>query len=323
LRSLEDSTNQRASLWREVPSKVNLRDVTLRDGLQSEQIVMPLEDKVALAGTMIDAGIRELEVTAFVHPGKVPAMADAERLWQMLPRRREVIYSTIVFNHRGLDRAVEAGVDRVAVFVSASEAHSKRNTGKGIAEALDEAREVLSRAAKQGVTTRSGVMSAFGCRLEGPIPEGRVSELVRALFAMGPEEITLADTSGTGDPRQVLERVTVCRHIVGKARLSLHLHDATGWALANLTTAMQLGVDTFDVTLGGLGGCPFLPGAPGNLAVREVARFLEAMGIETGVDLARLEEGLHSLQRMLAGVRGQGSGVRGQGSGLTSPPKNR
>jgi len=287
------------SLWRLVPSEVKLRDVTLRDGLQSEDIVMGLEDKVALARVMIDAGIREMEVTAFVHPGKVPAMADAERLWQALPRRPDVSFSALVFNPRGLDRALEAGVDRVAVAVSASDAHSRRNTGKSIEASLDEAREVLARARKEGVATRAGVMSAFGCRLEGRIPAERVTGIARDLHQMGPEEMTLADTSGTGDPRQILERVTACQSIVGDTRLSLHLHDATGWALANLTTAMQLGVDTFDVTLGGLGGCPFLPGAPGNLAVHPVARFLEAMGITTGVDLNKLQAGLQALERMV------------------------
>lgn len=296
-------TEQGRELWRRVPSRVNLRDVTLRDGLQSEDIVMALEDKVALARGMIDAGIRELEVTAFVHPGKVPAMADAERLWQALPKAPDVVYSAILFNQRGLDRALEAGVDRIGVFVSASEAHSKNNTGKGIAEALNEAQEVLSRAAKQGVVTRSGVMSAFGCRLEGGVPAKRVSELARALYETSPEEMTLADTAGTGDPRQVLERVTACRSIVGDTRLSLHLHDATGWALANLTAAMQLGVETFDVTLGGLGGCPFMPGAPGNLAVQRVVLFLDAMGISTDVDIDRLEEVLRSLDRMVSGIR--------------------
>jgi hydroxymethylglutaryl-CoA lyase len=291
-----------------VPSRVNLRDVTLRDGLQSESIVMDMRDKLSLVEAMIDAGIREMEVTAFVHPGKVPAMADAERLWQKLPRRPDVAFSALVFNPKGLDRALEAGVDRIAVVVSASEAHSKRNTGKSVEASLDEAREVLARAAKEGVTTRAGVMSAFGCRLEGRIPAERVSDLARALHEMGPEEMTLADTSGTGDPRQILERVASCRRFLGGARLSLHLHDATGWALANLMAALQLGVETFDVTLGGLGGCPFLPGAPGNLAVHRVVRFLEAMGIATGVDLDRLQGGLQALERMVPGARGQGSG---------------
>ena len=294
---------RKGSLWRLVPSRVNLRDVTLRDGLQSESLVLDLRDKLSLAGVMIDAGIREMEVTAFVHPGKVPAMADAEQLWQALPRWPDVSFSAIVFNARGLDRAIEAGVDRVAVFVSASDAHSRRNTGKGIEASLDEARQVLARAAKEGVTTRAGVMSAFGCRLEGRIPADRVSGLARALHEMGPEEMTLADTSGTGDPRQILERVASCQDFLGGARLSLHLHDATGWALANLMAALQLGVETFDVTLGGLGGCPFLPGAPGNLAVHRVVRFLDAMGITTGVDLDRLQGGLHSLERMVAGAR--------------------
>jgi hydroxymethylglutaryl-CoA lyase len=286
-------------LWDLVPSTVRLRDVTLRDGLQSESIVIDLGDKVSLARLMIDAGIREMEVTAFVHPEKVPAMADAERLCQELPRRSDVLYSALVFNSRGLDRALETGVDQIAVFVSASDAQSRSNTGKGTAESLTEAKEVLTRAAKEDITVRTGVISAFGCRLEGRIPLARVSDLARALHEMGPEEMTLADTSGTADPHQILERVASCRSIVGGTRLSLHLHDATGWALANLMTALQLGVDTFDVTLGGLGGCPFVPEAAGNLAIHRVVRLLDAMDIDTGVDLDRLQEGLHSLERMV------------------------
>ena len=294
-----DGEAREESLWRMVPSRVNLRDVTLRDGLQSESIVMDLRDKLSLAEAMIDAGIRQMEVTAFVHPGKVPAMADAERLWQALPRRPDVSFSALVFNPRGLDRALEAGVDRVAVVVSASDAHSRRNTGKGIEASLDEAREVLARAAKEDIKTRAGVMSAFGCRLEGRVPAERVAGRARALYEMGPEEMTLADTSGTGDPHQILERVASCQSFLGGTRLSLHLHDATGWALANLVAALQLGVETFDVTLGGLGGCPFLPGAPGNLAVHRVVRFLDAMGISTGVDLDKLQGGLEALERMV------------------------
>ena len=142
-------------------------------------------------------------------------------------------------------------------------------------------------------------MSAFGCRLEGRISAERVTGLARALHEMGPEEMTLADTSGTGDPHQILERVASCQSFLGGARLSLHLHDATGWALANLMAALQLGVETFDVTLGGLGGCPFLPGAPGNLAVHRVVRFLDAMGIATGVDLDKLQGGLQALERLV------------------------
>ena len=297
---------QGGSLWRLVPSRVNLRDVTLRDGLQSEDMLMSLEDKVALAERMIGAGIREMEVTAFVHPDKVPAMADAERLWRALPRRPDVSFSALVFNARGLDRAITAGVDRIAVFVSASEMHSRRNTGKGIQASLEEARQVLARATKEGIRFRTGVMSAFGCRLEGKVPADRVIRLARALHEMGPEEMTLADTSGTGDPRQILERVSACRSFLEGARLSLHLHDATGWALANLVTALQLGVDTFDVTLGGLGGCPFLPGAPGNLAVHRVVRFLDAMGIATDVDLDRLQDGLHYLDKIRTEAEGEG-----------------
>ena len=291
-------TPTQGDLWRLVPSGVRLRDVTLRDGLQSESLVMDLSDKVSLVRRMIDCGIREFEVTAFVHPGKVPAMADAERLWRELPKGPDILYSALVFNSRGLERALGAGVERIAVFVSASDAHSISNIGKGIGEALTEAREVLVRAVREGVAVRSGVMSAFGCNLEGRIPVERVTDLVRALHDAGSEEMTLADTSGTGDPHQIFERVASCRRILGPTRLSLHLHDATGWALANLMTAMQLGVETFDVTLGGLGGCPFLPGAPGNLAVHRVVGFLDAMGIRTGVDPEGLRVGLRRLEKI-------------------------
>lgn len=292
-------TDPLQGLTKKVPFRATLRDVTLRDGLQSEKILLSLDDKVALARKILASGFREMEVTAFVHPKKVPPMADAEKFWEAFARDARAACSALVFNRKGLERALNAGVKQIAVIVSASEAHSRRNAGLGISEALQEARAVLDAANSSGIQARVGVASAFGCNLEGHVPVKRVMDVAGALFETGPLEMTLADTSGTGDPAQITERVSACREIFGECRLSLHLHDASGWAFANLLAALQLGVDTFDVTVGGLGGCPFMPDAAGNLPAHRVARFLGALGVETGVRLSELEEARQMLEKLL------------------------
>jgi hydroxymethylglutaryl-CoA lyase len=282
------------------PAQVFLRDVTLRDGLQSEEILVSVADKTSLIEKILAAGIRELEVTSFVSPKRVPAMADAEELWKALPEIEGVRYSALVLSQKGLDRAIHAGVEEVGVFVSASEAHSRRNSGQGIEEALREALKMIRLARQAGMRVRAGVMNAFGCHLEsGPIPLEKVLGLAEALDREGPEEMVLADTSGIGNPRQVFESISGCRQSLSCGRLSLHLHNASGWAFANLLAALQAGVDTFDVTLGGLGGCPFLPGAAGNLSEEVVVRFLESLGIETGIHLPSLLPASGSLEELL------------------------
>ena len=283
----------------QVPSKVALRDVTLRDGLQSESIRLDLRQKISLAKGIRDSGIRELEITAFVHPDRVPAMADAEELWAALAGEDGLTCSALVFNRRGLERAIKVHAGRIAVMVSASDAHSRSNTGQGTDEALLEALEVIAQAKGAGLETRSGVICAFGCNLEGKVPLARVLEIAAALAATAPAEMTLADTSGTGDPRQIAERVTAVREIIGDCRLSLHLHNASGWAFANLLAALQIGVRVYDVTLGGLGGCPFLPGAAGNLPAGRVVSFLENLGVKTGVDPLALRAAQEELERFL------------------------
>ena len=282
------------------PARVFLRDVTLRDGLQSEEILISVADKTSLIEKILAAGIRELEVTSFVSPKRVPAMADAEELWKALPEIEGVRYSALVLSQKGLDRAIHAGVEEVGVFVSASEAHSRRNSGQGIEEALWEALKMIRLARQAGMRVRAGVMNAFGCHLEaGPIPVEKVLGLAEALHREGPEEMVLADTSGIGNPRQVFESISGCRQSLNCCRLSLHLHNASGWAFANLLAALLAGVDTFDVTLGGLGGCPFLPGAAGNLPSETVVRFVEALGIPTGIGLSALDEASKMLEQFL------------------------
>ncbi len=288
-----------SDLFRAIPQRVALRDVTLRDGLQTEKVRPELEARVALVRRIRAAGIREMEITAFVHPGKVPAMADAEKIWEALSGEPDLTCSALVFNRKGLERALRCGVGRIAVFVSASEAHSRSNTGKGVQEALGEAVEVLEEAKVRGLHVRAGVASAFGCNMEGAVEISRVRSLLEAFSPLGPDEAALADTSGSAHPGQILERVQLCRDILGECPLSLHLHDAGGWAFANLLAALQVGVEIFDVTVGGLGGCPFLPGAAGNLPAERVVRFLDAMGVETGVDAESLGGPRQRLEQIL------------------------
>jgi hydroxymethylglutaryl-CoA lyase len=296
-----DQTGARSAARSEprLPARVILRDVTLRDGLQSEKALLSLGQKISLARQVREAGIRELEVTAFVSPRRVPAMADAEELLACLAGETGITCSALVFNRQGLERAVRARAPQIAVFVSASDAQSRSNTGLGTEEALREALEVLSAARHSGTGARAGVICAFGCTLEGQVPESRVLDIVAALNAASPAELTLADTAGTGDPRQVAARVSACRRIIGDRRLSLHLHNANGWAFANLLAALQVGVEVYDVTVGGLGGCPFLPGAAGNLPADRVASFLEALGIESGVSLPPILQAQRDLERLL------------------------
>lgn len=296
----------KAGLRERLPGKVFVRDVTLRDGLQSEGVRLDTSEKVRLVEKILAAGVRELEVASFVSPKRVPAMADAETLWKDLPRPRGVRYSALVLNARGLERAARAGVEEVGIFVSASEAHSRRNSRRGVSQALAEARALIREAKRAGIRVRAGVMNAFGCHVEKePIRPEAVMALVEDLYREGPEEIVLADTSGIGHPAQIAEMVEACRKITGTLRFCLHLHDASGWAFANLLAALEAGVDTFDAALAGLGGCPFLPGAAGNLSAERVARFCQALGIQTGLDPYALDEASAMLKDLLtaAGAR--------------------
>jgi len=294
----------KAGLRDRLPGKVFLRDVTLRDGLQSEDVRLETSDKVRLVEKILAAGVRELEVASFVSPKRVPAMADAEALWKALPRPCGVRYSALVLNGLGLERAVCAGVEEVGIFVSASEAHSRRNSGRSVSQALAEVRTLIREAKRAGIRVRAGVMNAFGCHLEKePIRSEAVMALVRDLSSEGPAEIVLADTSGIGHPAQIAEMVEACRKITGGLRLSLHLHDASGWAFANLLAALEVGVDTFDAALAGLGGCPFLPGAAGNVSAERVARFCQALGIQTGLDASALDEASALLKGLLSAAR--------------------
>ena len=267
-------------------------EVGPRDGLQNESVLVSTEDKVALIERSIAAGLRRIEATSFVHPGRVPQMADAEAVMAAVPRSADVSYIGLVLNRRGFDRAVAAGVDEVNFVVVASETFSQRNQGMTIAEAVASWHQLARRAGAAGLRTTLTVAAAFGCPFEGEVPVARVVELAQRVAEAQPFEIALADTIGVGAPAQVIEVVERVRAAVPGIPLRCHFHNTRNTGIANAYAAVAAGVTTLDASLGGIGGCPFAPAATGNIATEDLVYMLERSGYATGVDLdAAIETG--------------------------------
>ena len=268
-----------------LPKKVEIHEVVLRDGIQNERKIVPAEDKLRLVGELVACGVRRIEVSSFVNRSLVPQMADAEVLWERIERKRSVLYSALILSEGGLERAIRCRVPHVGIFVSASETHSRKNSNKSVAEALREALRLIGRAQDAGMRVRAGVMNAFGCAYEGHVPVTRVLKLVRTFVKMGPDEICLADSSGLANPVQMEKVLSRAWEEAGEAELSLHLHNTRGQGLANVCAALAQGVTIFDTSMGGMGGCPFITGARGNIATEDTIGMLHSMGLKTGVDL--------------------------------------
>ncbi len=271
-----------------LPRNIEIHEVVLRDGIQNEKKLVSTDQKIKLINKLIDSGIRRIEVSSFVNPRLVPQMADAEKVWRKLMRKKGVVYAALVLNERGLDRAIECAVPHVGVYVSASETHSRKNSNASIAEAMSEAKLLIGKAKAAGMEVRAGVMNAFGCAYEGSVADSKVIRLVKDFLKRDPDEICLADTSGMANPLQVKRLVSRVRGIVGAVPLSLHLHNTRGLGLANVWAAINEGVSIFDTSLGGLGGCPFIIGARGNIATEDTVNMLHETGITTGVNLDML-----------------------------------
>ena len=271
------------------PSAVSIYEVGPRDGLQNEKQILPTERKIELIEGLIDAGLRRVEITSFVNPRWVPAMADHMELASRIQRREGVRLSALVPNMRGLDGATRAGMEEVAVFMAASETHNRKNINKSTAEALRTYRGVVGEALARGMKVRGYVSCAYGCPYEGQIPLDNVLEVSHALLEMGVYELSLGDTIGVGTPRQV-EYIFrgLMRSGIELPQVAVHFHDTRGTALANITVALQFGIGTIDSAVGGLGGCPYAPGASGNVATEDVVYMLHGMGVRTGVDLDKL-----------------------------------
>jgi isopropylmalate/homocitrate/citramalate synthase len=270
------------------PGKVTVVEVGPRDGLQNESAIIPTAEKVAFVDALTAAGLPVVEVSAFVSPRWVPQMADAAEVYAGIRRARGVRYPALVPNLAGLERARAAGVEEVAIFAAASESFSRRNINQSIEQSLATYREVCARAGALGIRVRAYLSTAFGCPFEGPVDPAQVARVADALIAMGAFEVAVSDTIGIAHPGQVPVVVGAVAERVPIDRIALHFHDTRGTALANVLTALDLGIATFDASAGGLGGCPYAPGATGNLATEDLIYMLDGLGIETGVSLDAL-----------------------------------
>jgi hydroxymethylglutaryl-CoA lyase len=273
-----------------LPAHATIYEVGPRDGLQNEARYVPTADKIRFIDSLVAAGIRNIEITSFVSPKWIPQLADAAEVARGVARPPGVRMSALVPNRRGLDTALAAGMKEIAVFLSASETHNKKNVNKTIADTLSAFRETVPPALAAGVPVRAYVSTVFGCPYEGDVDPARVVSLAGELIELGVYQISLGDTIGVANPAQVEDVLgqVLAKHPAGS--LAVHFHDTQGTALANCLVALQMGITTIDSAAGGLGGCPYAPGASGNLATEDVVAMLHAMNVQTGIDLDALTE---------------------------------
>jgi hydroxymethylglutaryl-CoA lyase len=272
------------------PAKVTIVEVGPRDGLQNESVNVPTADKIAFVDALTAAGLPVIEATAFVSPKWVPQMADATDVCAGISRRADVRYTALVPNLVGLERAHAAGIGEVGIFAAASDTFSRRNINQSIDESLETYRAVCAKASALRIRVRGYVSTAFGCPFEGAVSPDAVTDVAAALADMGAFEIAISDTIGVAHPGQVPEVIEAVTSRVPIGRIALHFHDTRGLALANVLAGLDLGVTVFDASAGGLGGCPYAPGATGNLATEDLVYMLDGLGIETGVSLEALFE---------------------------------
>jgi hydroxymethylglutaryl-CoA lyase len=274
-----------------LPRSVTIYEVGPRDGLQNEAAKLPVEEKLRLIGALASAGLGRIEIGSFVRPDWIPQLADTDEVARGLPQRPDIRWSALVPNRFGLDRAIAAGLKEVAVFMSATESHNQKNTNKSIAESLTHFRAIVPAARDAGLFVRAYLSTVWGCPYEGAVDPKRAVEISRELREMGCAEISLGDTIGVGNPLQTRKILEL--FFAGgfePQTLALHLHDTHGTALANCLVGLEMGITNFDTSIGGMGGCPYAPGAAGNLATEDLVSMLDDMGIETGVSLDALVE---------------------------------
>ena len=281
-------------------SDVVIEDEALRDGLQIEKRLFSVEQKLDLITDIVAAGVRRVQVGSFVHPRWVPQMANTDAVFAALAPVAGVTYTALILNMAGLERALAARVKHLSISVSASETHSQKNTNKSVADALAGIQPTIERALGEGIAVRAGIQSALGCGFEGRIPLEQVLKIARIYNDLGVGEINIADTAGLSNPKWTYEVCARVREAVRPdVRLSLHLHDTRGLGIANMVAGLQAGVTVFDAAVGGLGGCPFIPAASGNIATEDAVFALEEMGVATGIDWRRLTGVTHKLETLL------------------------
>jgi hydroxymethylglutaryl-CoA lyase len=282
------------------PQKIMIEEQGLRDGLQSEKPFLPTHKKLELIGAIADAGLKRIQVTSFVHPKLVPQMADAEDICKGLDQNRDVLYSALVLNTIGLERAVNAGLKHVDASISASDTHSRKNANASLPEARRRMAEMIEVGRQHGLMIRGGLQCVFGCRFEGRIDPNVVFDMIKEQLDLGIDEVALADSTGMANPISIQEISAKVIELSEGKPVFLHLHDTEGKGLANALAAMQVGIAHFDTTFGGSGGCPFIKGATGNISTEDMVFMSGQMGIETGVDIDKIAVISRSLEEFFS-----------------------
>ena len=282
-----------------LPDRVSLCDVGPRDGFQFEEQFIPTEQKVAAITALAEAGVPRIQVTSFVHPKWVPQMKDAEAVCEQLPERDDVTYAGLALNQKGLERARAAGLTHVDLSIATHDAHSQDNANMTVDEAAAQAEDMVRYAHAHDMAPQMGFQTVFGYQAPGDTPLSQVVEMSRHFAEMGVESISLADSTGMANPRMMAERVEAVQAAIGDTPLVLHLHDTRGLGLANVYAALQCGVDRFDTSLAGMGGCPFIEGATGNIATEDTVYLLDGLGVETGIVLEEVAEVSRDLESLL------------------------
>jgi hydroxymethylglutaryl-CoA lyase len=278
------------------PPYIVIEEQGLRDGLQSEKRFVPTEKKLEMIGIVADAGIKRIQVTSFVNPKRIPQMADAEDVCKGLDWSRDALYSALVLNAKGLERAADAGLRHVAASISASDTHSRKNANASLPEARKRIAEMIKNGKKRGLVIRGELQCVFGCRFEGRIDPNVVFDMIKEQLDLGSDEVALADSTGMANPISIQDISTKVIELSGDKPVFLHLHDTEGKGLANALAAMQVGVAHFDTAFGGTGGCPFIKGASGNISTEDMVFMSAQMGIETGVDIDKIAAISRSLE---------------------------
>jgi hydroxymethylglutaryl-CoA lyase len=282
-----------------LPRRVSIVEVGPRDGLQNEKAIVATAGKIAFVDRLTAAGHAAIEVSAFVSPKWVPQMADASEVFAGIARKPGVRYTALVPNLAGLERAMAAGVSEIAIFAAASETFSQRNINQSIEQSLVTYAAVCTQAAAAGIRVRGYLSTCFGCPFEGEVAPSQVARVAARLLGLGVFEISVSDTIGVAHPGQVPRVLDAVTKDVPLEQTALHFHDTRGTALANVLAGLDYGVTTFDSSAGGLGGCPFAPGAAGNLATEDLLYMLDGLGIETGVSLAQVVESSRFIETRL------------------------
>jgi hydroxymethylglutaryl-CoA lyase len=282
----------------DLPARISVREVGPRDGLQNEDPV-PTAAKVELINRLSATGVRRIEAVSFVRPDAIPQMADADEVWHEIERVPEIRYSALVPNLRGAARALDSGFTEIEAVVSASDTHNRKNVNRSTEQSLDDIASIIEQAHARGVTSQVIVSTAWGCPYEGDVPVERVVRVAGRAVADGADSISFGDTTGMATPGRVRRLVGEFRSAYPDVPLNLHFHNTRGTGLANVLAALELGVADFDASVGGLGGCPYAPGATGNIATEELIHMVEDMGVDTGIDLDAMIEAAADAERII------------------------